>query len=233
MYAAVVGTQKSGGKRIMINIREALRYAGIVSPDDEMLARMTIIADKLENNIHPRSVYRVFQIERNEDSISLSGTPITLHGEMANRMLEGSKHVAVFLCTLGSQMDQMIRREVLRDAGEGALVDACANAYIEAVCDQCEQEIAAIAEGYYLTDRFSPGYGDLPLDIQPLLLEALNGYRAVGVSIGQSLLMTPMKSVTAMVGLCETPDVPNVNPCDACLRREDCTNRIQGRRCHA
>ncbi|MBR3258643.1 MAG: vitamin B12 dependent methionine synthase, partial [Eggerthellaceae bacterium] len=46
-----------------------------------------------------------------------------------------------------------------------------------------------------------PGYGDLPLEVQPDLLGLLDASRRLGITLSDSLLMSPTKSVTAIVGL--------------------------------
>ena len=63
---------------------------------------------------------------------------------------------------------------------------------------------AALAEefpGLALTERFSPGFGDLPLELQRQVTEALDCPRSLGITLGESLLMTPSKSVTAIIGM--------------------------------
>ena len=52
----------------------------------------------------------------------------------------------------------------------------------------------------FFKPRFSPGYGDLSLEVQKEIFSLLDCPRKIGVSLGDSLLMTPSKSVTAIIG---------------------------------
>jgi cobalamin-dependent methionine synthase I len=54
-----------------------------------------------------------------------------------------------------------------------------------------------------LRPRFSPGYGDLPLELQTNLFKVLDCQHFIGLTLNDSMLMSPSKSVTAIVGLRE------------------------------
>ena len=71
--------------------------------------------------------------------------------------------------------------------------------------------------------RFSPGYGDFPLECQPGLFRLLGVQRNIGVTLTDSLLMLPTKSVTAVIGLCDG-ETPCPTGCAAC-DRADCAFR--------
>lgn len=75
-------------------------------------------------------------------------------------------HAALLVCTLGTTFDALARQVQARDFADALLLDGFGGAYVEAGCNAAEREIAAKLPGKYLTDRFSPGYGDLPLDVQ-------------------------------------------------------------------
>ena len=60
------------------------------------------------------------------------------------------------------------------------------------------------AEGVFLKPRFSPGYGDLPLSMQTDIFRVLDCPRKVGLTLNNSLLMSPSKSVTAIMGIHKT-----------------------------
>jgi cobalamin-dependent methionine synthase I len=87
-----------------------------------------------------------------------------------------------------------------REPVTGLMLDAVATAMIEENCDHLEEDIRENMRGYTLTMRFSPGYGDLPLALQPQILAALDAARRIGVTCGPALIMTPMKTVTAIIG---------------------------------
>ena len=83
----------------------------------------------------------------------------------------------LMLCTIGAGFETLLRAASARDMAKAAMLDACGSAYAEAGCDEAEQAIAARFPEKFLTDRFSPGYGDLPLSLQPALCDALDSQR--------------------------------------------------------
>jgi hypothetical protein len=112
-----------------------------------------------------------------------------------------------------------------------ALLDACGSVLVEEACDRAEEALRQQHPGLYLTDRFSPGYGDLPLSVQPDLLRALDGTRLAGVWLTDTCLMNPSKTVTAIVGLSATPQQAKIRGCDYCALRDTCNLRKDGKRC--
>ena len=51
------------------------------------------------------------------------------------------------------------------------------------------------------TRRFSPGYGDMPIEIQVDILQLLDASRRLGMVLTESNLMIPTKSITALIGM--------------------------------
>ena len=74
---------------------------------------------------------------------------------------------------------------------------------VEGGCDLLCRRLQEQFPEKELTDRFSPGYGDLPLAMQREVMDALDCGRTVGITLSDSLLMTPSKSVTAIIGMKE------------------------------
>ena len=146
-------------------------------------------------------------------------------------MLADCRQCAVLVCTLGAEFDLWVRREQMRDMARAAMLDALGSAYIEAACDAAEEAIRARLPGLYLTDRFSPGYGDLPLAVQPTLLTLAGGSR-IGVTLTDTMLMVPQKSVTAIIGLADKPQMARIRGCAYCALNQSCEYRKAGTTCH-
>lgn len=216
-----------------IDAREALRYVGVAAPDTDMLARMERLAEELRREVHPRHVYRVCALWHTESGVALEGTNVLLTGRLAEKMLRDCDQAALLVCTLGSQFDALLRTRQQRDMAQAVMLDACGSAYVESVCNALEKEIAASYPDKYLTDRFSPGYGDLPLALQPEILAATNAMRRTGVVALPSMLMNPSKSVTAVIGLADKPQMARIRGCAYCAMAKTCTLRKQGEPCHA
>ncbi|MCL1792100.1 MAG: methionine synthase [Peptococcaceae bacterium] len=153
-------------------------------------------------------------------------TQVTLPGKSIHRHLSGCSHVVLMAVTLGIAADTLIRHHEHTDMTRALVLDACATQHIESACDILEQRICREArdKGLRTTPRFSPGYGDLPLEIQPQLLTALDAERRIGLTCTPNMILLPRKSVTAIIGLGENPDPgPKYCKCEACGLAETCS----------
>ena len=215
-----------------LNIDEALRYlgAGRQAPP-ELRREVEDTARRLTARLQPRYTYRVFSLERKDGTLRLPEADLTLPGKDAQTMLADCGRVVLLGCTLGAEFESMLRAEQARDMAQAVLLDACGSAWVEAGCDQAEREIAARFPGQYLTDRFSPGYGDLPLSMQPAICAALDLGRRLGVHVSERFLMNPSKSVTALIGISDRPQMARIRGCAYCAMRETCTLRKGGTHC--
>ena len=226
--------RKLPGKRkdkMKINIREALRYLGAEDENGEIARRTEEKARELEYRMQPRYIFRVFPLVWQSEGALLPEAGVVLTGKLAQSMLAECDQAALLCCTLGAEFDRMLRAAQARDMADAVILDACGSAYAEAGCCEAEKEIGALHPGLYLTDRFSPGYGDLPLSTQPALLEALNARRLLGVWAGETFLMNPVKTVTAVIGLSARPQRARIRGCAFCAFRDNCAYRKRGTVC--
>lgn len=210
---------------------EALRYLGAAQPDPELRQQAEGLADELAAALQPRGVWATYPLERAGDGFRLAGTALELSGATAGRMLAGCGRAVLLACTLGARFDAKLLAAQARDMAKAVLLDALGSAFVEAGCDELEGEIRAALPGLYLTDRFSPGYGDLPLALQPEICAALDVGRRLGVTVTPSLLMNPVKSVTAVIGLSDTPQPARVRGCQFCALAGRCQYRKEGNTC--
>lgn len=215
---------------VHVDVSEAARYLGAAS-DAATEALVRAAAAELERKVQPRYVYRVLPVSMTDAGVLLGG--LRLPGRMAARMLAEADQAAILVCTLGAGFETLLRAHEARDMARAVALDACGSAFVEAGCDAAEQEIAARFPGLYLTDRFSPGYGDLPLEVQPELLALTDARRRLGVALTESLLMVPSKSVTAILGISDTPQPARVRGCAFCSLNQTCTFRKRGTTCAA
>lgn len=214
------------------NTPDALRYLGAGdNPPDALRQQVQTISQQLSLRLQPRYTYRLFPILRQGNHFFLPQTGITLGGHTASTMLSSCHQAVLLCCTLGTEFDTMLRARQARDMAEAAILDACGSALVEAGCDAVQQELQARFPDQYLTDRFSPGYGDLPLTLQPLICTALDARRRIGVHVTPSLMLNPSKSVTAIVGLSDQPQMARVRGCGYCSLAETCALRKGGIRC--
>ena len=217
--------------RVRPDVGEALRYLGVFQPAEDMRREAERLADELSGDIQPRYVYRVFGLEHFPDGVRLQGANVDLTGDSARKMLAGCGQAALLASTLGARFDARLLALQARDMAKAILYDALGSALVEAGCDEAERDISERFPDLFLTDRFSPGYGDLPLMLQPRLCAALDAERRLGITVSQSLLMNPVKSVTAVVGLSDSPRPARIRGCAYCNLRETCTVRKGGSTC--
>lgn len=211
---------------------EALRYLGIQGQADPALAsQVEARAQGLEGALLPRYVYRVFPLSFQGETPYLAPVQLTLPGSLARTMLSGCTQAALLACTLGAEFDRELQGLQARNMAAAVILDACGSAYVEAGCQQAQADISARFPQLYLTDRFSPGYGDLPLSLQPALCAILDVQRRLGLYVTDSLLLNPMKSVTAILGLAPTPRPTPIRGCAVCPNRGDCAYRKGGSTC--
>ena len=111
------------------------------------------------------------------------------------------------------------------------VADSMASAAVEQVCDAAEAEIMREFAGQYTTWRFSPGYGDFPLEIQGKFLDVLSAPKRIGLNITDGGLMAPCKSVTAVIGVADKEIERKRRGCSVCNMREHCAFRKKGEHC--
>lgn len=212
---------------------EISRYLGIKGEADAVT--MQVISDcvfELDKIIKQRYIYGIFDI-RVTDCIELKGTGLTLTGNDIYNHLKDCEKCAVMAATLGIETDNAIRIAQSGDMLKAVVMDASASEYIEKLCDCVENEIKEIAfrDGYNTKFRFSPGYGDLPLDTQKSLLDTIDAGRKIGITLTSGNLMTPGKSVTAIIGFTKREVGEEHTSCDICSMKNNCKFRKEGKSC--
>lgn len=225
----------------MLNIKpdksEILRYLGVRGVADE--DTLNVIDDcisELDKIVKHRYIYGIFNVKAINDGekrIELEGTDLTLIGNDIYSHLKDCPKCAVMAATLGIGADNAIRLAQNSDMLKAIAMDAAASEYIEKLCDGVEDEIKNIAakEGFNTNFRFSPGYGDLPLDTQKRLLSVIDANRKVGITLTKGNLMVPSKSVTAIIGFTKNNDTEKRVPCDICNMKKSCKFRKEGKVC--
>ena len=127
----------------------------------------------------------------------------TVESAALRKNLQGCERAVVFAATVGLELDRMIAKAARLSPAKALLLQAIGAERIEALCDRFCQELSEelAPMGQTLRPRFSPGYGDLPLTFQEEIFRVLDCPRKIGLSLNESLLMSPTKSVTALVGI--------------------------------
>jgi len=205
----------------VVDKAEVLRYLGYRGQElDSVLSdRIDAIIKQCETELTPKGVYEIFPLEPDEDSpqeiprIKLVGTNLEFEGKSIAKHLAGAHSAAVLATTLGAKSEQRLRQLSASDPLTAMIYDASCSSLVESSAKAMQAEICQQAEmqGLTINRRYSPGYGDFPLETQPALLRVLNAEKRIGLTSTDSSLLLPSKSVTAVIGLFEASDDPSQN----------------------
>ena len=180
--------------------KEILRYAMLPSfvPAPEELPLKECL-ETARGAAQCRAVWCRYPLKREGEWLDL-GFARTDSRDLRNH-LEGCGEILLFACTAGAEMDRRIARAKIGSPAKGLLMHAIGAQQVEGGCDLLCRRLAEAFPDRPLPDRFSPGYGDLPLTMQRDVMEALDCAQTLGITLSDSLLMTPSKSVTAIIGM--------------------------------
>lgn len=219
--------------RKRINKRELYRYLGYGAntPDSDMQSMVEDVLDNLINAIKPRHIYKIYHCNTSGADVVLKtpqgGTLIFESKNLADNLAQCGT-VALLAATLGIEADKLLQKYEILNMAKAAIIQACGAACIEAYCDILQERIrdACSADGsmLYLRPRFSAGYGDLALENQKKIFDELECTKRIGLTLTDSLLMYPTKSVTAFIGLTANPKGCHTDKCKNC-EKTDCEFR--------
>ena len=210
-----------------IDLGQAARYMGAKDGGDETLrALLERWAPPLRAAAAPRAVWLRAPIGALGD---------LWQGSDIQRHLAGCTEAVLLAVTLGPGADAQIRRAGVGDVAAGAASDALASVLAEQAAEAAEARLRALAaaEGMYLTGRYSPGYGDWPIGVQPRIAALLDTPRRIGLCVTGTCLMLPRKSITAALGLSRTPVTGRRAGCAHCALRDKCEYRKRGETCES
>ncbi len=214
-----------------INRDEVLRYMGFKGtiPDEAFLRRIDALEATLIKSAHPAFTWRSFDIERIGGSLEAGG--IKLMGDSIAEHLNGCDKAVFMAATASAETDMLIVRAEARNMTDALILDALGSAAAEQVCAMAETEIREKFQGFYMTWRYSPGYGDFSIDTQKKIAEVLSVQKRIGVTVTDSCLLIPRKSVTAIIGISESPVPHKRMDCEFCTMKNKCNFRQNGVHC--
>ena len=193
--------------------KEAIRYLGYGrhAVDDHTLKLVESCFEELSQAACGRIVYRIFELE---------------FPESGRILLTGCKKAVLLGATLGPKVDLLLRKYSIGDMARVVTLQACAAAMLEEYLDEWQTALEADMkkEGYYIRPRFSPGYGDFDIAHQDMILRMLDTAKKIGLTLTGGNMLTPSKSVTAVIGLSETETSCHIKGCEAC-QKKDCAYR--------
>jgi hypothetical protein len=186
---------------VAVDTGDVLKYLrmGASSGDAALLGRIRELLAKASSAIRPACTWKRFPLCA--DGIVSGGGTLAVSGTLAAH-LRGCRSAYLVCGTAGAEFDAFMRRVSAVSGADALIAQAIGTAAIEKLMDFASDEIAAeLCDGESAVSRYSPGYGDFPLAAQRTILDLLDAPRRTGVSLTDSLLMVPSKSVSAVVGV--------------------------------
>lgn len=213
-----------------LDLEEILRYLEYRGQiiDDNLNAQIHRCIETVNRVAKPRYTFKEYILEEMgilpKELSFLSGEDIKKHIKYCNKII-------LFAATIGIDVERQIRIAGVKNVSDSVIMDSCASTLIEAVCDNIDTKFRLKNVGKYLTFRFSPGYGDLPISTQREFSHILDTGKKIGLNISESGIMIPRKSVTAIIGVSDIK-IDNKKPsCNQCNNFKACRFLRRGVRC--
>ncbi|HWR09647.1 methionine synthase [Sporomusa sp.] len=213
-----------------IDLDETKRYAGLGGKADFSATLLTEACTQAQLLATPKGVWQIYTYDQDSHTI-MSPMPLNLTAEGIIRHLAGAAEVAVMAVTIGISLEQEVSNLFSKNQYTlGLLLDAAGTTAVEMTCDAVCYVISGQAARSGLTTgrRFSPGYGGWPVEVQPEILDLASG-SAIDLSVTDTKMLVPRKSVTAIIGLYPYHQALGLNheqvlSCDKC-GQPDCQAR--------
>ena len=178
-----------------INEKEVRLYARAPEGADDILHECIQEMKELSYRV----CYAEFEIKFLDDALDL-GFAVTRSKDL-RKALDKCEKIILFASTVGNLPDRLTARYTRIAPSKALFIQAIGAERVEALCDAFCKEIKKQYADFVTVPRFSPGYGDLPLFMQKDIFATLDCPKNIGVTLNDSLLMLPTKSVTAIIGL--------------------------------
>ena len=210
-----------------IRTKEAIRYLGYGkhAVDEKTFALIEESFEELDMTAKRRIVYRFFDVvPGDEDSLNIGQLHIV--SKNLSKNLRNCKQAILLGATLGTQVDQLMRKYQITDMSKAVVMQAAAAAMLEEYLDECQEKIKeeVSREGKGLRPRFSPGYGDFDISNQEMILRMIHADKTIGLTLTKSSMLSPTNSVTAVIGISEGEESCQTAGCETCDKK-DCIYR--------
>lgn len=221
---------RTAAENIPVVMKEVFRYAGIPvkeisSLDDETKKLAETAVEKIRSVMNPKACYVRFDVKiKNDnsqpdttsqpagisnDNITSNTRPVItfskykIESKDLAANLKDCNSIYLFAATLGSAVDKEIQKASRINPALAVMLQAAGAMFIESYCDTLQNELLEEEKKdcNEFVPRYSPGYGDVPLENQKIFFEVLQCEKNLGLTLTSSLLMMPEKSVTAFIGI--------------------------------
>ncbi len=184
-----------------ISKKEILRYMGCRDSDEMTDALLENCLSESLDLFSYNVAHIILPLTLADNTVNIDG--LRIYSKDLYKALSECCGVIIFAATVGLGVDRLIYRFSRISPSKAVCFDAIGGERVEALCDSfCEHMKERLApDGLSLKPRFSPGYGDLSIELQRYIFSLLDCERRLGLTLNDSYLMSPTKSVTAIVGI--------------------------------
>lgn len=210
-----------------IDPSETKRYAGLGKVDfDEKSVKKACLEAQLLSTA--KGIWQIYDYQACSGRIEIN-PPIYIIGKKIRNHLRLAEKIIILSVTIGELIEETITKYFQAGAYSYALLlDAAATTAVETTADEMEKTITQYItpKGYQKVMRFSPGYGDWDIRFQPEML-TLAKAEQIGVSLTESCMLIPRKSITAVIGLIPNQNLEQKNETHDCTicNKLDCLAR--------
>lgn len=174
---------------------------GSMTPEEQVSVLTTSMLEDISSWVTPRCTFGLFSGQVDFDSISLDCGETLSVGETIAFLLKGSKRFALFAATAG--MSFQTYQESLKTEGDmlkNFIADMIGTCIAEKTGDYMEYLLEKVLGGERHTNRLSPGYCGWHLTGQKALFRLMSG-NPCGINLSEVCLMTPIKSISGIIGI--------------------------------
>lgn len=201
------------------NRNEILRYMGAKKTNSELEKNIDNCLSSLSGKLTYRVCYAELPVSLLKDTVDFSFAFVKSDDLAKN--LSGCSKALFFGATVGIEIDRYINKYKNISPVKALIAQAYGAERIESLCDAFCKDVKS---KHFTKPRFSPGYGDLPVLFQKEIFRILDCSRKIGLTLNESLIMTPSKSVTAIIGISDSPCSKENQGCGEC-NKKDCEFR--------
>jgi len=172
---------------------------------DDILAIVEEVMDETADCFDICGGYRIFgQVDFAGDGchIRIANTEFTPNRIVCHQ-LRHSEQIAAFVCTAGEGISQWSKQMMAANEPlKGFIADILGSVVVETAIDAIQQKLSDEMQqaGLKITNRYSPGYCGWATEEQHKLFGLLPE-GICGVSLTESALMQPIKSVSGIIGI--------------------------------
>ncbi len=177
--------------------KEILRYCGTKISNEQIDALLEDCLKEIEGKISNCVCYCEFDICQSSAELDLGFCKT--NSQLLKNHLKGCKKIVLFAATIGAEIDRLIIKYSKLSPAKAVIFQGIGTERIEALCDAFENKLKT--ERGDTVSRVSAGYGDIPLSMQNDIFRVLDCSKKIGVTLNGNLLMSPTKSVTAIIGV--------------------------------